>query len=54
MGTEYVLYDNGISRNKYKTTHSKAKNGLRRELAAIVYVREKLIKLYSQNFIFFL
>ena len=41
MGTEYALYDTGISPKKYKTSNPKAKNGLRRELAAIIYVREK-------------
>jgi hypothetical protein len=41
MGTEYTLYDNGISPNKYKTTRSNAKNGLRCELASIIYVSKK-------------
>ncbi|CAF2886639.1 unnamed protein product [Rotaria sp. Silwood2] len=36
-GTEYTLYDNGISPKKYKKLHSNDKNGLRRELISIIY-----------------
>ncbi|CAF1188889.1 unnamed protein product [Adineta ricciae] len=36
-GTEYTLYDNGQSPSKYKPKNSIDKNGLRRELAGIVY-----------------
>jgi hypothetical protein len=40
-GAEYTLYDSGKSPNKYgyKRIHSKC--GLRRELAAIIYVNMK-------------
>lgn len=37
-GTEYTLYDNGISPNKSSSKHLVNKDRLRRELAAIVYV----------------
>ena len=40
-GTEYTLYDNGQSPNKYKSKNSSCKKGLRRELAGIVYVSGK-------------
>ncbi|UJR30699.1 hypothetical protein I4U23_018219 [Adineta vaga] len=36
-GTEYTLYDNGKSSKKCKTNDSNCKDGLRRELAGIVY-----------------
>lgn len=37
--TEYTLYDSGKSPNKYAYKQSHCKTGLRRELAAIIYVR---------------
>jgi len=38
-GTEYVLYDNGLSPNKSSSSkHSTNRENFRRELAAIVYV----------------
>lgn len=37
-GIEYTLYDNGKSPNKYRYKSIHSKHGLRRELAAIVYV----------------
>ncbi|CAF0823532.1 unnamed protein product [Rotaria sordida] len=36
-GTEYTLYDHGLSPNKSSSKHSNNKESLRRELAAIVY-----------------
>ncbi|CAF3599638.1 unnamed protein product [Rotaria sp. Silwood1] len=36
-GTEYTLYDDGMSPSKYKKSHSNDKNGLRRELISIIY-----------------
>ncbi len=38
MSSEYTLYDNGKSPNKYKYKKHHAKYGLRRELAGITYV----------------
>ncbi|CAF5151569.1 unnamed protein product, partial [Rotaria magnacalcarata] len=38
-GTEYTLFDNGSSPNKSSSKHSNNKEALRRQLAAIVYVR---------------
>ncbi len=40
--TEYTLYDNGKSPNKYKYKHYHSKHNLRRELGAIIYVSMKL------------
>lgn len=37
--TEYTLYDNGKSPNKYGYKPTHAKHGLRKELAGIIYVR---------------
>jgi hypothetical protein len=38
-GTEYTLYDSGLSPKKYAhNKHSKDKENVRRELSAIVYV----------------
>ncbi len=37
-GTEYTLYDNGLSPNKSSHKHSNNKESFRRELAGIVYV----------------
>lgn len=36
--TEYTLYDNGMSPNKFKKSHSASKSELRRELISIIYV----------------
>jgi hypothetical protein len=46
-GTEYILYDNGLSPNKSSNKkHSTDRENFRRELAAIVYVsREKKIQM---------
>ena len=43
--TEYTLYDNGKSPNKYGYKPEHAKYGLRKELAAIIYVRIRKISL---------
>ncbi len=41
-GTEYILYDNGLSPNKSSNKkHSIDRENFRRELAAIVYVRRE-------------
>lgn len=41
LGTEYTLYDNGVEPKKFKSSLPNDRTGLRRELAAIVYVRMK-------------
>ena len=38
MGTEFTLYDDGISPKKYDQKQSKVGKQLRRELAAVIYV----------------
>jgi hypothetical protein len=40
-GPAYTLYDNGKSPDKYCNKHSNNRNGLRRELAGIIYVSIK-------------
>ena len=37
-GTEYILYDNGISPKKFSHKHGDNRENLRRELAAVIYV----------------
>lgn len=37
-GTEYTLYDAGVSPNKHSSKHSNNKDCIRRELVGIVYV----------------
>jgi len=40
-GPAYTLYDNGKHPDKYCNKHSNNRNGLRRELAGIIYVSIK-------------
>ena len=38
LGTEYTLYDNGTDPSKFKSSLPNDRTGLRRELAAVIYV----------------
>ena len=52
-GTEYVLYDHGISPKKSSHKHGNNRENLRRELAAVIYVnfiKHLLIKFFILSF----
>jgi len=50
VGTEYILFDNGLSPKKSSSKHRINQESLRRELAAIVYVIKFVFQLLFSVF----